>query len=115
MQYKQLEDLLLLQPFSSSLSCICHHWSGDVEFLALSGTVLFGLEDSPVTRGHKFSWPELFGKKQAEAQATIQRDNPEVKVVILSPGRARLFDFCCNRVYLDVDGSGIVTKTPTVG
>ncbi|KAK8677419.1 hypothetical protein V6N13_142957 [Hibiscus sabdariffa] len=65
--------------------------------------------------GHKFSWPELFGKKQAEAQATIQRDNPEVKVVILSPGRARLFDFCCNRVYLDVDGSGIVTKTPTVG
>ncbi|KAK8691795.1 hypothetical protein V6N13_075291 [Hibiscus sabdariffa] len=65
--------------------------------------------------GHKVSWPELLGKKQAEAQATIQRDNPQVTVVILSPGRARFFDFCCNRVYLSVDGSGIVTKTPTVG
>ncbi|KAK9046901.1 hypothetical protein V6N11_052771 [Hibiscus sabdariffa] len=77
------------------------------------------ISGSPVTwldlAGHKVSWPELLGKKQAEAQATIQRDNPQVTVVILSPGRARFFDFCCNRVYLSVDGSGIVTKTPTVG
>ncbi|KAK8579789.1 hypothetical protein V6N13_142959 [Hibiscus sabdariffa] len=65
--------------------------------------------------GHKFRWPELFGKKQAEAQATIQRDKPDVTVVILSPGRVGLHDFCCNRVYLAVDGSGNVTNRPTVG
>ncbi|KAK9046900.1 hypothetical protein V6N11_052770 [Hibiscus sabdariffa] len=65
--------------------------------------------------GRKFRWPELFGKNQAEAQATIQRDNPDVTVVILSPGRVGLPDFCCNRVYLTVDASGNVTNRPTVG
>ncbi|KAK8691796.1 hypothetical protein V6N13_075292 [Hibiscus sabdariffa] len=65
--------------------------------------------------GHKSSWPELFGKKEAEAQATIQRDNPDVTVVILPPGRVGLPDFCCNRVFVTVDASGNVTNTPTVG
>ncbi|GMI83292.1 hypothetical protein like AT3G46860 [Hibiscus trionum] len=66
-------------------------------------------------QGYKASWPELVGKNQAEAKATIERDNPGVTVLILPPGTKRTFDLCCNRVYVFVDGNVNVIQTPTVG
>ncbi|XVF24575.1 hypothetical protein REPUB_Repub13aG0139700 [Reevesia pubescens] len=65
--------------------------------------------------GYKFSWPELFGKNEQEAKATIEKDNPGVTIVIVRPGGAEFGDFCCNRVYVAVDKNGIVTKMPVVG
>ncbi|GMI83295.1 hypothetical protein like AT3G46860 [Hibiscus trionum] len=67
------------------------------------------------SHGHKYRWPELVGRKQAEAEAIIRRDNPEVTVLIQPPGIGRFFDFCCNRLYIVVDGNGTVTETPVIG
>ncbi|XVF00248.1 hypothetical protein REPUB_Repub03eG0268600 [Reevesia pubescens] len=56
------------------------------------------------SHGHKFRWPNLLGTNGQKAKATIEMDNPEVTVVILTPGRVGLPDFCCNRVYIVVTG-----------
>ncbi|OMO55590.1 Proteinase inhibitor I13, potato inhibitor I [Corchorus olitorius] len=65
--------------------------------------------------GHKVRWPELLGKSEQEATSTIQRENPEVTVEVLTPGRVGLNDFCCNRVYLPVDANNNVINIPSVG
>ncbi|XWS65489.1 hypothetical protein CRYUN_Cryun05aG0117200 [Craigia yunnanensis] len=64
---------------------------------------------------HKFSWPELVGMNGEVAKSQIEKDNPEVSVSILTPGRGGFADFCCNRVYVVVDSNGNVIKTPTIG
>lgn len=68
-----------------------------------------------VVVGHKFRWPELLGKSGKVATSTIKKDNPEVTVEIITPGRVGFADFCCNRVYVVLDSNGIVTNMPTVG
>ncbi|XP_022764760.1 proteinase inhibitor-like [Durio zibethinus] len=67
------------------------------------------------SHGRKFTWPELLGKNGQVAKATIEKDNPEVTVEIITPGRVGFPDFCCNRVYLVLDNNGNVTNMPTVG
>ncbi|KAK3423241.1 hypothetical protein EUGRSUZ_F00211 [Eucalyptus grandis] len=63
----------------------------------------------------KSSWPELFGQNVGSVKATIEKDNPLVKVVSLPVGSVSLDVYCCNRVYLSIDENGNVTKVPTVG
>jgi hypothetical protein len=65
--------------------------------------------------GHKFQWPQLVGKNEQLAKAVIQKDNPLVTIMVLSPGTVGLSDFCCNRVYLTVDRDGKVLFVPMVG
>ncbi|XP_056174432.1 glu S.griseus protease inhibitor-like [Syzygium oleosum] len=67
------------------------------------------------SKGYKYSWPELVGYNGDSAKATIEKDNPLVTVYQIPEGAYRLTDFCCNRVYLWVDGNGNVTRVPTVG
>ena len=57
----------------------------------------------------------MLGKKGEEAKSTIEKDNPEVTVEIITPGRVGSADFCCNRVYIVLDDNGNVTNMPTVG
>ncbi|GLT50447.1 hypothetical protein SLA2020_239330 [Shorea laevis] len=64
---------------------------------------------------YKFRWPELVGKNAEAAKATIQKDNPDVTVMILTPGRVGSPDFCCNRVYIVSNPQGNVLQVPSVG
>ncbi|KAL3642150.1 hypothetical protein CASFOL_012965 [Castilleja foliolosa] len=67
-------------------------------------------------RGYKFTWPNVVGMTKDEAIAIIVRDNPLVTIVLRSEGhRWRILDFCCNRVWLDIDANNRVCLEPEVG
>lgn len=63
---------------------------------------------------YKYEWPELVGVAAQEAKATIIRDNPLVTVVLVPPGYIMDDNFCCNRVWLQMDEANIVKKMPVV-
>ena len=63
----------------------------------------------------KQSWPELVGVQGEVAKATIERENPRVQGVIILEGTPRDLSFRCDRVWIDVNESGIVTLVPRVG
>ncbi|KAE8037584.1 hypothetical protein FH972_010162 [Carpinus fangiana] len=66
-------------------------------------------------QGNKFRWPNLVGKKEKDAKAVIQMDNPLVTIVVLPPGKVGSNDLCCNRLYLIIDSNDNVSYVPTVG
>lgn len=55
------------------------------------------------------------GWKAEAAKSIVEKDNPSVTVVILTPGKEGHTDFCCNRVYLYVNEHGNVFAEPRVG
>lgn len=55
------------------------------------------------------------GKAGDVAVATIERENPLVKAIILPPGSRPTNNFKCNRVWVSVDANGIVNQVPTIG
>ena len=61
-------------------------------------------------------WPELVGKTGEEAKEVIAASAPEVKDIIIVPQDSMVTgDFRTDRVWIFVDGAGIVVKTPRIG
>nr|GLL41141.1 hypothetical protein CDL12_18713 [Ipomoea trifida]GMD65553.1 glu S.griseus protease inhibitor-like [Ipomoea batatas] len=63
----------------------------------------------------KDSWPELVGEQALVAKATIEKENPSVTVRIAYPGCPIPFDYRCDRVWVSVDCSNVVQRTPVIG
>ncbi|KAI3924512.1 hypothetical protein MKW92_016649 [Papaver armeniacum] len=64
----------------------------------------------------KSSWPELVGCNGDTAAATIKRENDNiVNAIVVLEGTSVIQDFRCDRVWVWVNGSGIVTLTPIIG
>ncbi|MBA0560333.1 hypothetical protein Golob_017237 [Gossypium lobatum] len=63
----------------------------------------------------KKSWPELVGTNGESAKETIERENRNVKAVVLLDGSPATMDFRSNRVQVWVDGNGLVVRAPTIG
>ncbi|KAI3898806.1 hypothetical protein MKW92_023369 [Papaver armeniacum] len=64
----------------------------------------------------KNSWPELVGVDGDAAAATIKRQNGNImSAVVVLEGTSVSEDFRCTRVWVWVNGSGIVTTTPKIG
>ncbi|XP_062103316.1 inhibitor of trypsin and hageman factor-like [Humulus lupulus] len=63
----------------------------------------------------KNSWPELKGKKGKEAKETIEKENKNVKAIVILDGTMVTQEIDCGRVRVWVDDCGIVVKVPTIG
>ncbi|KAI3938730.1 hypothetical protein MKW98_011882 [Papaver atlanticum] len=64
----------------------------------------------------KSSWSELVGCDGDTAAATIKRQNSNiVRAIVVLEGTGVTEDFRCDRVWVWVNGSGIVTITPIIG
>ncbi|KAH7522527.1 hypothetical protein FEM48_Zijuj07G0148000 [Ziziphus jujuba var. spinosa] len=63
----------------------------------------------------KYLWPELVGKDGKYAVATIDRENPSVKAMIVLEGSVVTQDFRCDRVWVWVNAHGIVKRVPVIG
>ncbi|KAF6174566.1 hypothetical protein GIB67_006218 [Kingdonia uniflora] len=63
------------------------------------------------------TWPQLLGKPANVAKAIIERDVPEVAVILRTSDNYGIFDFCCNRVwlYVDNDARHTVNAVPKIG
>ncbi|KAF8044036.1 hypothetical protein BT93_A2119 [Corymbia citriodora subsp. variegata] len=66
----------------------------------------------PATRSN---WPELLGQNANSAKATIEKENPLLKVIPLPAGSVRVDFSCCDRVFVSVDENGNVIEVPTIG
>ncbi|KAL9264153.1 Inhibitor of trypsin and hageman factor-like protein [Drosera capensis] len=65
--------------------------------------------------GIKFRWPELVGHDGLLAKKTIESQNPKVTALIIHQGEFGPNIFCCNRVWVIVNGNGIVIAAPKIG
>ncbi|CAA2994615.1 ase inhibitor-like [Olea europaea subsp. europaea] len=65
--------------------------------------------------GYKSVWPNTLGMDGKQAKKIIEKDNPLVTGVIISPGFYVSHDFCCNRVWVFVDEHHKVSVVPKVG
>ncbi|WRX12953.1 Proteinase inhibitor I13 [Theobroma cacao] len=65
----------------------------DLDFNVIPGVVMHKKRNALCLVGHKFTWPELVRKNGQVAKSTIEKDNPEVTVRILPPGRGGFSDF----------------------
>ncbi|OWM66758.1 hypothetical protein CDL15_Pgr010410 [Punica granatum] len=63
----------------------------------------------------KNCWPELYGTSGEKALAVIKRENPMVQAFIVKKGTAVILNYCCDRVWVWVDDSGVVDRVPTIG
>ncbi|GFP85188.1 proteinase inhibitor, partial [Phtheirospermum japonicum] len=55
------------------------------------------------------------GKNGEAAAAVIEQQNSNVDAIVLPPGSVVIQDFRCDRVWVWVNESGVVTRTPTIG
>lgn len=55
------------------------------------------------------------GKAGDAAAATIERENPAVNAVIITPETSYITVVLCDRVLVFVDANGIVNQVPFVG
>eukprot|EP00541_Cyclophora_tenuis_P010312 CAMPEP_0116551044 /NCGR_PEP_ID=MMETSP0397-20121206/5751_1 /TAXON_ID=216820 /ORGANISM="Cyclophora tenuis, Strain ECT3854" /LENGTH=69 /DNA_ID=CAMNT_0004075917 /DNA_START=147 /DNA_END=356 /DNA_ORIENTATION=- len=67
------------------------------------------------TSDAKSSWPEVVGKTGEEAVAIIQREDENVKAVIVPENAFVTMDYRTDRVRVRVNANGIVVSAPTVG
>ncbi|KAE8651929.1 hypothetical protein Csa_006483 [Cucumis sativus] len=65
--------------------------------------------------GGNYRWPNLVGKRWQYAKRKIEEELPRVGVAVMRRGAIRIEDFCCNRVIVYVDDSGIVVEVPVIG
>ncbi|KAK9699202.1 hypothetical protein RND81_08G159600 [Saponaria officinalis] len=74
-------------------------------------------QDCISASGHKHEWPELIGKDSIEAKRIIESENPYVHVFFLPSGDIRIFDYCCDRVIINVSklGGVVVAPYPIIG
>ncbi|EOY10341.1 hypothetical protein QUC31_010054 [Theobroma cacao] len=74
-----------------------------------------GFSSGPFKPPGKQSWPELVGEKGDVAAAKIEKENPNVKAVVLLEGTPtdRMFDITRVRVF--VNEEGMVTQVPRTG
>ncbi|KAL5712232.1 hypothetical protein ACHQM5_014423 [Ranunculus cassubicifolius] len=64
----------------------------------------------------KTLWPELLGVDGLTAAATIEREDPRLRTVLLREHRhVRIHNYSCFRVRIWVDKNGIVERVPSVG
>lgn len=65
----------------------------------------------------KSSWPELVGWCGELAAATIQKEQPDMYVIIARPGSTTPLPghFTCARVVVRVDEKGVVDRVPMAG
>ncbi|OWM66745.1 hypothetical protein CDL15_Pgr010397 [Punica granatum] len=63
----------------------------------------------------KNCWPELYGTSREKALAVIKRENPMVMASIVKEGTPDIMNYCCDRVWVWVDNSGVVVRVPTIG
>ncbi|KAJ4726832.1 Proteinase inhibitor [Melia azedarach] len=63
----------------------------------------------------KNSWPELVGEAGEAAAAKVEKENPNVNAIVILDGTPVTKDFRCNRVWVWVNNSGTVIRTPRVG
>ncbi|KAL0395240.1 UNVERIFIED_CONTAM: Glu S.griseus protease inhibitor [Sesamum latifolium] len=63
----------------------------------------------------KNSWPELVGVSGEVAAKTIEEENSFVTAIIVPPSQTHIpSDYRCNRVFVFVDGEGIVERVPMI-
>ncbi|OWF37051.1 Proteinase inhibitor [Mizuhopecten yessoensis] len=62
----------------------------------------------------KDSWPELMGVCGREAAKTIEKENCLVNALIWGENQPTTKDFRCDRVFVFVNDSGIVTRVPMI-
>ncbi|KAL9271802.1 Proteinase inhibitor-like protein [Drosera capensis] len=64
----------------------------------------------------KTEWPELLGARGEEAVHTIEKENQQVRAIIVCPGFVvTVTDDCwCTRVWVWVDENGLVIHIPHV-
>ncbi|KAK6232663.1 Proteinase inhibitor I13 [Theobroma cacao] len=74
-----------------------------------------GFSFGPFKPPGKESWPELVGEKGEVAAAKIEKENPNVKAVLLFEGDIADMRFDFGRVRVVVDADGIVTQVPRIG
>ncbi|XP_021853089.1 trypsin/subtilisin inhibitor [Spinacia oleracea] len=69
------------------------------------------------TQGKKCEWPELLGKHADVAKRIIERDDPQVTVLIQSKDSMNNFnyEFCCNRVIIFAYHGVVDIPYPQVG
>ncbi|XWS57958.1 hypothetical protein CRYUN_Cryun09bG0217800 [Craigia yunnanensis] len=63
----------------------------------------------------KQSWPELVGEKGKVAVATIEKENPYVKAIVLLEGTPTDRMYNITRVRVFVDKKDVVTEVPRAG
>ncbi|KAI5680126.1 hypothetical protein M9H77_01353 [Catharanthus roseus] len=63
----------------------------------------------------KGSWPELVGERGEAAAAVVERENPNVRAIVLKDGTPVTRDFRCDRVWVWVNKERIVVRPPRVG
>ncbi|CAI9288488.1 unnamed protein product [Lactuca saligna] len=63
----------------------------------------------------KSSWPELVGATGDAAAKKIEKENPRVDAIVLLDGTPTTRDFRCDRVWVWVNSSGVVIRTPKIG
>ncbi|XVF42741.1 hypothetical protein PTKIN_Ptkin01aG0388300 [Pterospermum kingtungense] len=76
-----------------------------------------GDDELPVSPGQvpgKQSWPELVGEKKEVAVATIEKENPYVKVVVLPENAPMDRMYNPTRVRVWVDKNGVVLGEPSI-
>ncbi|PQQ17530.1 hypothetical protein Pyn_26181 [Prunus yedoensis var. nudiflora] len=65
--------------------------------------------------GVKRSWPELVGEIWEAAAVKIERENPNVRAIIVVEGTPTpTKDLKCARVWVWIDPNGVVTRAPSV-
>ncbi|KAI5315656.1 hypothetical protein L3X38_044832 [Prunus dulcis] len=63
----------------------------------------------------KRSWPELVGEIGEAAAVKIERENPNVRAIILVEGTpSPTKDLNCDKVWVWMDPKGVVTRVPRV-
>ncbi|XP_021831396.1 uncharacterized protein LOC110771406 [Prunus avium] len=65
--------------------------------------------------GGKRSWPELIGEIGEAAAVKIERENPNVRAIIVvesTPSPTK--DRNCDKVWVWIDTNGVVTRVPSV-
>ncbi|BBN68560.1 Serine protease inhibitor, potato inhibitor I-type family protein [Prunus dulcis] len=69
-------------------------------------------KECPLQAG-KRSWPELVGETGEAAAVKIERENPNVRAIILVEGTpSPTKDLNCDKVRVWIDQNGVVTRVP---